>query len=297
VARAARGGPTVRLVAGIDAGDPRLARGFPDASTRAWTMARTCSSLDPVSLAVEDDAGHWIAGMTVAYRSVVCGGGRETVGVLAGAWATPDARGRGTFEVLLDGAIARGTTDGATALLGVMTEHNPNRRRLEARGAELTPTSYAVASPFERPREDASVTPDASDADTLRLALTEARAAHAAFAYDDEAAFAGQFLARPRRAHACVAAGVTAIVEVREGENHVLALLSSDARARRDALAELRHAASHTGQRLAAFGVGAPLRAELEGDGFRVMRGVLARVPCGAASGLGPLALEAGDVP
>ena len=288
----------MRLAADVDADDARLARGLPDAATRAWTMRRACCALAPVSFAVEDDAGHWIAGLTVAYRRLARGAESETVGVLAGAWATPDARGRGTFEVLLDGAMARGAADGASALIGVMTEHNPNRRRLEARGAELTPTSYAVASPLERPREDASVTPDERGAEALRLARTEAHAADAAFAYDDEAAFAGQFLARPRRAHACVAAGVTAIVEVREGENHVLALLSDDARARRDALAELRHAASHTGQRLAVLAVGAAARAELEADGFRVMRGVVARVPCGPpAAGLGPLVLEAGDVP
>lgn len=288
----------MKLVADLLPSDPRAERFAPSAAERAWTLTRACSDLPSAPLAIEDESGRLVAGLCVAFRRVRRGAEDLRVAVLAGPWSAPEARGRGTFELLLDAAISRAEEEEAAALLAVMTEHNPNRRKLEARGATLAPASYAAAAPEATAAEEAPVTELEGGDDALYDAILRSREGRTALHYETPADLRGQMLARPRPSRACSAAGVPAIVEVRGGENHVLALGAGDDASRDRAIRALATAAAATGQRLALFSSGEGSRAAIEAAGLRVTRGVVAAIGCGGAP-LDPrdLFLEAGDLP
>jgi hypothetical protein len=114
-----------------------------------WVFDRDAGGGPGTRLVVADESGGWIAGSGISWRMVA---GLGFVGIMTGSWTRPEARGRGCFTTLVRESSAVVAERGGLALLSFVTESNASRRRLEASGALMIPTTYGRSSaPFLGP--------------------------------------------------------------------------------------------------------------------------------------------------
>ena len=227
-----------------------------------------------------------VGGSAVVYRTAVSpAGARVPISIMCGSWTLPAARGKGCFTGMIEHSLEIGRERGAALLLAFVTEHNPSRRRLEARGSTMIPTAYCVAgaeAETEAARGDgagpatpsAPASASASDEDVTLADIARSRTHRFHFGYRDLDAWRAQHLTRQlptRTVH--LPSGGRALIEEAEDTDRVLALVASENRL--DDLEDLRRYAATRGRKTFFFTSDADEIAGAGARGFRVIPGFL----------------------
>ncbi len=196
-----------------------------------WVFERPMHGLLANRFVVTDDAGEWIAGSAVSWRTLrIRNGGCTLVGIMTGSWTLPAARGKGCFTLMIDESVRSATDRGAGLLLAFVTHANASSRRLVAAGSALFPSRYVFSTPETPNVQDPPeyrVTTDLSDALVSGLEASEAQQSGdcTAFVYGP-GEWKGQFLERPWPTSILEAPGVgRAVLETHEDTIRVQALL------------------------------------------------------------------------
>lgn len=105
-----------------------LNQSFPGWGDQAWFDWRYARSDSPCQsdLVVAEQDGNPVAGLSVIYRNVICGGRLHLVGIMSGAWTDPGVRRGGCFTTLLEtcGDVAR--SRGACQMIGWVRGDRPS---------------------------------------------------------------------------------------------------------------------------------------------------------------------------
>ncbi len=263
---------------------------FPGWGTRAmydWCFARTATGPAPERLVITDDAGQWVAGTAISYRTMRSGGQRWLAGVMTGSWTLPAARGQGIFPRFIEETRARVAHHGGVAVLGFAGDlERASTRKLKSAGSRCVPSWHALgeaaaASEAARRAGDALVAHEATEADAERAyaRFRERDGTRAGFVYDDLASFVGQMFRRSLPVlcvdGGSVAPSAVAVVERAKDTDRVLLLDAPDEAARVAFLRALHGRAAGEGRKVFAFGVGEKEKGAFEAAGLPCKGGFL----------------------
>ncbi len=214
----------------------RAFNGWGDEALFQWCFERDSGAGAATFLTGWTDGEH-VAGSAVVFRQLDLGGVRQKVGIMSGSWTLPAARGKGFFSQMIEASLQVCRDEDASRLLAFVTEDNGSRRRLEAAGSQMIPANYCKSiKTLDAPK------PALSDSDPAKVyeAYSKSREGLGHFVYPEQPQWAGQMMARRKPVQVFDAAGVPAIVEVRDDYFLVLCVAASDPTRRRSALTAMR---------------------------------------------------------
>lgn len=171
--------------------------------------------------------GELCAGSALVWRRVRRGDGTSMrVGIMAGSWTLPTARGRGLFTQMIAASKERCIERDAECLFAFVTHDNASRRRLEAAGSELVTSYYGKLVGAAETTRDVRVLSELEN--ELFEAFLRTRQGKLGFQYASFEAWKGQYLERLYPVVCLEVAGVRVVAESRPDCILVLSVLSTD---------------------------------------------------------------------
>lgn len=250
-----------------------------------WVFARSASAPPPERLVFTDDAGDWLAGTGISFRTIRHGDERHLCGVMTGSWTLPAARGKGLFPAFIQETRKRVMHHGGVAVIAFSGDmQRASTRKLLDAGSRCVTTTNAVGEIADAPATIEDVALDVraiTDADTERLyARWRARTVRATgFDYADHAAFAGQFVHRACEVDV-VEGPADAIGAIERGPDTDRVLFLDEGESDRQlVLRALWARAARRGRKLYAFGMGAEAERVFAGAGLAARPGVFTILP------------------
>lgn len=226
--------------AGYIAGLQQAFNGWGDDALFRWCFERD-SGAGPATFLTGWVDDELVAGSAVVWRQLDLHGERQKIGIMSGSWTLPAARGKGFFSQMIETSLQTCRDEGASRLLAFVTENNGSRRRLEAAGSQMIPSSYCKTTVTG---DATTLVPTAADPASVYQSYLLSRSARGHIAYPERAQWAGQMVNRRQQVQVFDAAGIPVIVEVRDEYSMVLCVCADSNDERLAALTAVRAMAS-----------------------------------------------------
>ena len=257
-----------------------------DLRTFEWTFSRRVGGA-AADLVVLRDSGSPIAGSAVVYRTVRLANHQTiSVGIMAGSWTLPEARGQGCFTTMIRESRSLAGRQGSALLLAFVTASSTSSRRLSATGAALFNTTYCVSgTDLPLPRAPLSVSPvQATSAvrEEIHRRLAGSRYNDAHFEYSLHE-WSSQFIDRPTETEVVALEDVAwCVIERGPDTDRVLALVMCGGASLGDCLASLLRRSMERGRKLFVFCTSTTWRDECARQGLTTIPGYLTALTTGA---------------